>query len=439
MERIISPGANLSSIKDRRHRLYRIEDEDELERDFGISAANEGEVKVKKKPRSRKATKKANDAGIRIGEPFPIEVDFDHPYRQVLMALRTKPFLLMAGMCGSGKSLFARALAYQTCPKHLQENGKPGNFQIMAVQPNWRDNEDIVGWTNNQGKRHFTPFIHFLIKAWRHPDVPFILCLDEMNLAKVEHYFADFLSILESRQFINDKLVSDAFIDGTQLKECLEKDPHFWEQLGLTFDSDLQVFFLTNGIMLPPNLIVIGTANMDEFGHQLSMKVLDRIMVVELNGIDFYGGLTDTGIDLEFPANPLNSNYLFGALLPAKEAYHSSPVDGNLIISELQAIDNIFSASSFRFGYRIRDAALIYCAHNAGLNRNEKDNKWLFGCLDEIILMKILPRVNGNWESSQKIINDLLRFTKNKYQRSFSRLSYMKNRAEESHFVSFWS
>jgi len=70
--------------------------------------------------------------------------------------------------------------------------------------------------------------------------------------------------------------------------------------------------------------------------------------------------------------------------------------------------------------------------------RSQKDDKWLFGCLDEIILMKILPRLNGNWESSQKIINDLLRFTRNKYQRSFKRLSYMKNRAEEFHFVSFW-
>lgn len=439
MEKVVSPGSSLSNIKGRRQRIFKIEDDDEIEKIFDLPAYNENETTVKKKQHSKRTAKKINYPGIRLGLSFPTEVDFDHPYRQLLMALKTKPFLLMAGMCGSGKSLFARTLAYQTCPKYLQENGKPGNFQLIAVQPNWCDNDDIVGWTNHQGIFHITPFIRFLIKAWRYPNVPFVLCLDEMNLARVEQYFADFLSILESRQFINDKLVSDAFISGSHLKDSLQKDPHLWSRLGITLEYDVQRFFLANGIMLPPNLIVVGTANMDESGHQFSMKVLDRIMVVELNGIDFYGGLTGAGTELEFPAIPLSSNYLFGELMQPKEAYDALPTDGDLIISELTAIDNILSESSFRFGYRVRDAALIYCAHSSRLNRGKRSKQWLYTCLDEIILMKILPRISGGYESSQKIVSGLLCFTEKKYPRSFIKLSYMKNRGEDFGLVSFWS
>ena len=439
MEKLVSPGSSLSNIKSRRQRIFRIEDEDEIEKVFDLPAYSENEITIEKKQRSKRIVKKINSSGIRLSSSFPTKVDFDHPYRQLLMVLKTKPFLLMAGMCGSGKSFFARTLAYQTCPGYLQENGRPGNFQLIAIQPNWCDNDEIVGWTNNLGILYITPFIRFLIKAWRHPNVPFILCLDEMNLAKVEHYFANFLSILESRQFVNNKLVSDAFISGAHLKDCLQKDPNLWSRLGLTLEYDLQRFFLSNGIMLPPNLIVIGTANMDESGHQFSMKVLDRIMVVELNGIDFYRGLKAAGTELEFPAIPLSSNHLFGEILHAKQAYDSLLRNGDLIMSELLAIDSILSESSFRFGYRIRDAALIYCAHNSRLNTGKRSKQWLYTCLDEIILMKILPRISGGWESSQKIVSDLLRFTKNKYHRSFLKLSYMKNRAEDFRFVSFWS
>lgn len=420
MEEVVSQGTSRSNIRKRRRRIYKLEDD-------AIKAHKESEAFVGEKTSAKKNNKGNDNSGIRFDVSFPAHIDFDHPYRQLLMAVKTKPFLLIAGMCGSGKSRFARALACQTCPKHLQENGKPGNFQLLTVQPSWHDNEELLGWMNSKSIFQITPFLRFLIKSWQYPQVPFILCLDEMNLAKTEHYFADFLSILESRQFINGKLVSDPFISGARLKDFTETDPGMWGRFGISFNHYLQNFFLTNGIMLPPNLIVIGTANVDEAGHQFSMKVLDRMMVVELNDIDFYGGIKTPDTDLNFPAVPLNRDCLFGEFLQGKDAYFSSPPDGDLIISELLAIDNILSESPFRFGYRVRDAALIYCAYNATLNRNKESNEWLYTCLDEIILMKILPRITGSYESFEKIIDGLLRFTKKKYHRSFKRLSYMKN------------
>ena len=435
MEKVVSQGTSRSNIKRRRMRIYKLED-DAIEKSF--PADKESEAVVGEDTSAQKTNKRNNKSGIRLDMSFPAHVDFDHPYRQLLMALKTKPFLLITGMCGTGKSRFARALAYQTCPKHLQENGKPGNFQLLSVQPSWLDNEDMLGWMSNKGIYQITPFLRFLIKSWQHPHVPFILCLDEMNLAKTEHYFADFLSILESRQFINDRLVSDPFIDGARLRDFTETDAGMWGRLGISYNHYLQNFFLSNGIMLPPNLIVIGTANVDEAGHQFSMKVLDRIMVVELSDIDFYGGIKTPDTDLNFPAVPLPRDCLFGKFLQGNEAYFFSPANGDLIIAELLAIDNILSESPFRFGYRIRDAALIYCAYNAQLNRNKEGNDWLFTCLDEIILMKILPRITGGYEFLEKVIDDLLRFTKKKYHRSFKRLSYIKQRAADSRFFSFW-
>ncbi len=437
MRNITSSKTAISSLKERRHRAYKTEDEilgwdeDTLESEI---RENDQDIANIKKVKKKRGTKKGAKSGISLNSTFPSDVDFNHPYRQILMAIKTKPFLLMTGMCGTGKSRFARTLAYQTCPKYLQEAGQPGNFQMIAVQPDWYTADEIIGWLSNQGIYHFSPFIAFLIKAWRHVNTPFVLCLDEMNLAKVEEYFADYLSILETRQWINNELVSDAFISAAKMNFYAERDPNMWARFGLKLDDGLRNRFLTNGITLPPNLIVVGTANMDESGRRFSMKVLDRISVIEMTGIDFYGGIKSDDADLKFPINPISHDTIMGRLLYGKEAYELSQKNGDLIISELQSIDKILSQSPFRFGYRVRDAALIYCAHNFQMPGIKDTNEVVYKCLDEIILMKILPRFLG----AEKVFDNLLRFTKAKYPRSYQRLLYMQSVANEYSGISFW-
>lgn len=439
MERITSNGNILSSLYDRTSRINKIHwDKDEFDDDTLEEFAIDVPTSKKSSPKKTRARKKPIKSGFDLTPTFPLNVDFNHPYRQILMAVKTKPFILMAGMCGTGKSRFARTLAYQTCPKYLQEGGRPGNFQMIAVQPDWHGNDEILGWLSSQGVYQITPFLHFLIKAWKYPDTPFILCLDEMNLAKVELYFADYLSILESRQWINDQIFSDAFISADKVKSYAECDPNFWIKLGLKLDDVLQNRFLTSGFTLPPNLIVIGTANVDESGHRLSMKVLDRIMVIELSAIDFYGGIKSEDTDLQFPDNPLLRDYVLGRLLQGRSAYELLPADGDLIISELQAIDKILSDSRFRFGYRVRDAALIYCAYNSQLENKSNESQIVYKCLDEIFLMKIIPRIEGRSTEIEKILTSLLHFTKGKYPSSFQRLTVMQSEMNDMSFISFW-
>ena len=91
-----------------------------------------------------------------------------------------------------------------TCPKgELRENGSttPGNYCLIEVKPNWHDSTELLGYYSAlSGKYELTEFIRFTYKALRNPEVPFFLCLDEMNLAPVEQYFAEFLSVLETRK-----------------------------------------------------------------------------------------------------------------------------------------------------------------------------------------------------------------------------------------------
>ena len=123
---------------------------------------------------------------------------------QYLRAMRTKPFLLLAGISGTGKSRIVKQMAFDSCPDNAElrsDPTSPGNYCLIEVKPNWHDSTELLGYESKIGGAHYqlTTFVKFLIKAMLHPNVPFFVCLDEMNLAPVEQYFAEFLSVLESR------------------------------------------------------------------------------------------------------------------------------------------------------------------------------------------------------------------------------------------------
>lgn len=110
--------------------------------------------------------------------------------KSILNAIKTKPFVLLAGISGTGKSRLVRTLAYQTCINHeLQiDKNKPGNFELIPVRPNWHDSSELMGYISRiNGEKYITTsFLKFIAKAWLNLETPFFLCLDEMNLAPVE-------------------------------------------------------------------------------------------------------------------------------------------------------------------------------------------------------------------------------------------------------------
>lgn len=156
----------------------------------------------------------------------------DNVQELVLSAIRTKPFILLAGLSGTGKSRIVRELAFKSCPQYLQDKAgtTPGNYCMIEVKPNWHDSTELLGYYSNLSKGYqFKKFVKFLVKAKMYPEVPFFVCLDEMNLAPVEQYFAEILSILETRK--HPKNVETGEVDLSNVKTEAIIDAGYFREL----------------------------------------------------------------------------------------------------------------------------------------------------------------------------------------------------------------
>lgn len=353
----------------------------------------------------------------------------DNKQINYLTALRTKPFMLLAGISGTGKSRIVRKLAQATVTEELQRaNGytggdfandrwtlhSPVNFELIQVKPNWHNSMDVIGYLSNIPSPHyvFTPFIEFIVKAWQHPEVPFFLCLDEMNLAPVEEYFAEFLSAIESRSFEGEEYLTDPIIKpfnsfGEDVAKTMVNTlfPNF--TAGDTESAITKVIkhFRTKGLTLPKNLIVIGTVNMDETTFSFSRKVLDRAMSVEMNEVNYDSFLTDTTDDdlkAIVEAFEQNDDADLNALLvdrhiEAREIIDDLGDDARFTIDYLKRINALLEGTPFKLGYRAANEALIYLQASQEFGQTDR-----IAALDNFTLMKILSRIEGD-ETKLKI------------------------------------
>ena len=328
--------------------------------------------------------------------------------RKYLTALRTKPFMLLAGISGTGKSRIVRKLAQATTTQQYEhdedrwKDNRPENFELIQVKPNWHNSMDVVGFYSNISKKYeFTTFVEFVVKAWQHIDTPYFLCLDEMNLAPVEEYFAEFLSAIESRSTDkDDNYVTDPIIKPFKKfgkEACEDMLKHLLGEAHHTESNPLAVQFAEQGLTLPPNLMVIGTVNMDETTFSFSRKVLDRAMSIEMNEVDYDKFLS--GESEQFPLLTDKNELL------VKRPQHASEVrekiDGPSIINYLKDINILFEGTPFQLGYRAANEAMLYVA----ASRDFVGDKFsIENALDEFTLMKILSRIEG--DDSRLAIDD---------------------------------
>ena len=346
-----------------------------------------------------------------------------------LTALRTKPFMLLAGISGTGKSRIVRKLAQATVTEELQRaNGytgedfandrwtlhSPANFELIQVKPNWHNSMDVIGYLSNIPSPHyvFTPFIEFIVKAWQHPEVPFFLCLDEMNLAPVEEYFAEFLSAIESRSFEGGEYMTDPIIKpfnsfGENVAKMMENTlfPNFTAADKNSILGNIVDHLETKGLTLPKNLMVIGTVNMDETTFSFSRKVLDRAMSVEMNEVNYDSFLNDTtDDDLKAIVQAFEENddadlnaLLVDRHIEAKEIIDELGDDAKFAIDYLKRINALLEGTPFKLGYRAANEALIYLQASQEFGQTD-----CIAALDNFTLMKILSRIEGD-ESKLKI------------------------------------
>ena len=339
-------------------------------------------------------------------------ITFGHPYRKLLMALRTKPFMLLGGVSGSGKSWTARKLAYMTCSDPaLRTGNSPGNFEMIRVRPNWHEPDDLLGYAVTHSgilRYHSTNLLRFMVKAWKYPEVPFILCLDEMNLAQTEHYFSDFLSVLETVRVHDGKRIYDPFINAEEVAHYSHEDNTFWRQLGVAENDVLQQQFLENGISMPANLFVIGTVNMNETTRNISTRVLDRAMTIEVKMKPLQDKLVKETEKWEYPPTYEIADWLMAPPLDRFLAYQHHPDIGMRISRHLEKLYFILEDTKFALSDRVLHQTLVYCFLHCERKKADLPADWLYICLDEVIAMKILVRIAGDNDICRLLLERLL-------------------------------
>ncbi len=378
-------------------------------------------------------------------------------YLTYLTAIRTKPFILLAGISGTGKSRLVRELAYMSCHKigKLHDQSTPGNYCMIEVKPNWHDSSELLGYTSGiKNKYVITPFVKFLVKAMRYPEVPFFVCLDEMNLAPVEQYFAEYLSILETRKMINNVIYTDSLIDkDIFIKYESTPSPNIFEDLGLKKEerTDLENEWENNtlienelkefGLRLPQNVIVVGTVNMDDTTHQFSRKVIDRAMTIEMNELNFDNMFSDKE-KLDYIDNPIDAALFISDSVSANHALDFVADDAEKLktstINLMNELDGKLKDTPFRVAYRVQNELVLYF-RNLRLVNTEKAFDELFAqAVDAILIMKVLPRIEGDEDLVEKPLESLRDWTENKYISSNSKIKEMLLRLKRSHYTSYW-
>lgn len=375
----------------------------------------------------------------------------DSDYRPYITAIKSKPFLLLAGISGTGKSRIVRELARACWDEGTEEYNtqKPKNFQMVQVKPNWHDSSDLIGYVSRvSGKAEYVAgdFLRFVAKAWEDKDTPYFLCLDEMNLAPVEQYFAEYLSVVESR-----KSHEDGTVTTDPILEKVDEEWYFNLTASLTTDENVRKQFNESGISIPQNLIVVGTVNMDETTFSFSRKVLDRAMTIEMNEVDLHGGLTERNEQI----GKLGKAELIGNAVEGIDVYADNKEVCEKVLTYLDAVNAVLNGTPFKVAYRTRNEFLLYVVNNLPYNKDENDVELEQGyviarALDEITSMKVLSRIEGD---DTKVSDDFIdRLSKTKEdglkavsgeERAIASISLAKLKEMKaklaSGYTSFWS
>lgn len=290
-----------------------------------------------------------------------------------VLAMMVSPLVILSGISGTGKSLLPRKFASRT----------GSFFQAIPVQPQWSDNTDLFGYvpTLSPDKYIKGALIDSLREARRNPKRLVVALLDEMNLAPVEHYFSDFISIAETRVRNGSNITTDPLPIELPLATDGHGDQH----------ADLR------GIRLPSNMRVVGTANMDETTHMFSPKVLDRAFTIEFDDPDMTsfanGSAASSDETFDWLAQIIIDEQ---NAISVHEARANSQDLFDYVAELLEEIQDILAPAGIKFGYRTRDSILMYLHFWRTLNLSEIMTG--YAALDFCILQKILPKVSGSGE-----------------------------------------
>ncbi|MFN3352844.1 MAG: McrB family protein, partial [Brevundimonas sp.] len=267
--------------------------------------------------------------------------------------LKHKHFVILSGLSGTGKTQLALQYARAVHGIASMDSADPLLF-ICPVRPEWTDPSGLTGYEDRLTDRYVTPpFLEAVLVATAHPTSPVFVVLDEMNLARVEYYFSDVLSAIESRHPLQ------LHSSGVPMEGST----------GAEIPADLRI---------PDNLFLIGTINVDETTSTLSDKVLDRAVVIDMSEIDLPGFLAKLGAD--------------DTALAASIAV-CAPL--------LQDLSERLQPHGLGFGYRLAEEFVRY--HAFAVDRLGRKSEEV---LDDLLLQKALARLRGT-DAQRELLDGL--------------------------------
>lgn len=313
------------------------------------------------------------------------------------ICLKTRPFVILAGLSGTGKSklsqLYAEAMGHTVQNKH---------YLRLAVRPSWNDDRYLLGYLNTLTSEYVTePAVDFIMKAEEDRDNLYFFCLDEMNLAHVEYYFSQFLSALEEENAADRQI------------------PLFSEKVQAQLERVGRSVGMAPFVLVPTNLLFTGTINVDETTQPLSDKVIDRANTIEFFSVE---------LDKIPERKPLPDRVIISAATWHSYTKHEPDTTYRTQIIE---IGKILNKADLGLGYRTLRDIERYLANSKNLLQPTV-------AFDLQVKQRILPRVRGT-ETVRPVLDELVTFMKrNNLSRSEKRLDEMKVRLKRDGYTNFW-
>jgi 5-methylcytosine-specific restriction enzyme B len=359
---------------------------------------------------------------------------------QYITAIRTKPFVILAGITGTGKSKLPALVAEAT----------GGRSHLVPVRPDWTDSSDVLGYTDLEGAFRPGKILSLVSEAMSDENRHWTCIVDEMNLARVEQYFAEVLSQMEDRREHD----AGGFVSGPLLNQSVGDDDVEWA-----------------GVHLPPNLALVGTVNMDESAHGFSRKVLDRAFTLELSDVDLKDWKrTDNGKThpaARWPTAAWHPRAIMLGHLSSLDEEEAAVI--NSTVDQLIEVNQFLRQAQLQIGYRSRDEIALFVLHARDIEGAFRDTAGnSVDPLDLALQMKILPRILGGSNSVRHLLREFLGWAhtgapsstdeeildivsswkdsgrpdaldESDFPRTAARLCLMWDRLQLEGFTSFWS
>lgn len=355
------------------------------------------------------------------------------------LSLKSKPFVILAGISGTGKSklvkLFADAIG--------------ARFKMVPVRPDWSDSTDLFGHLDLEGIFIEGPITNFITEANSNLNIPYILCLDEMNLARVEYYFSDFLSVIETRKLdkekhiVTDKLLSDSIFAADNHARDKYKD-----------------------LFISENIFIVGTVNMDETTFPFSKKVLDRANTIEFSDVNMELGLEKHKVNEHTLPLSIDNTFMKSEYLSVQICFEAQEEAVTEVVEILKKVNEPLKKINAQVAYRVRDEISYYVTYSQQYNLLK-----LSDAMDNALLQKVLPRIQGSSMALKDVLITLFQISVGKdktdiqkddndvgdimqkyldkqdkqdmqhnmdYPKTAGKIAFMMRRFEDDGYTSFW-